>query len=65
LTSTVAVSTATPVIIQAAVSTPWCLVSWPKTSENGRKLIHDSAPTPETTPERIVEGTASWSTRET
>jgi hypothetical protein len=52
-------------IIQLAVCTPVCLLTKPKARAVGRNAIQDSAPTPEATPERIADGTASWRRRVT
>ena len=51
--------------IQPAVCTPCRVVIRPKANAIGRNTIQEIAPAPEATPARIVDGTASCSSRVT
>src|SRR3954466_8803631 len=63
-TSSAPAASVTAVISHPAVWTPWCLLTSPKARAMGRKAIQVKVLTPEATPARTVEGTASLSRRE-
>jgi hypothetical protein len=61
--SSTATRSATPASNSAATWTPTALLTKPNTSENGRNTSQENVPTPDATPARTADGTASCSSR--